>query len=163
MVRYYDGVAVDPGSVWWEVGLAKFSSLYFGLLASENVVGTGTFFFGGGLKNVAQGGGSVFRSIWTATKNKTGVQNALGHFNKHKGEFPEFLNAKQYVEGAKKFLNNPPKGTLTKTRPNGDTLRYNPNSNTFGILDKFGTPRTLFKPNPERHGYPGNLDYFNAQ
>ena len=26
-----------------------------------------------------------------------------------------------------------------------------------------GAPRTLFKPDPSEHGFPTNLDYFNAQ
>jgi len=54
--------------------------------------------------------------LWSSTKNKSSVENAFGHFKKHKSEFPEFQNAKQYAEGTKKFLNDPPKGTLTKNQ-----------------------------------------------
>ncbi|MEZ5306391.1 MAG: hypothetical protein R2684_04515 [Pyrinomonadaceae bacterium] len=60
-------------------------------------------------------------ALWTSTKSKSAVENAFGHYKKHIGEIPEFKNAKQYVEGTQKFLNSPPKGTLTKTRSNGDT------------------------------------------
>ena len=64
--------------------------------------------------------------LWTSTKAKTGVENAFGHWQKHGAEFPEFQNAKQYVESVKDFFSKPPSGTLMKTRPNGDTLFYNP-------------------------------------
>ena len=58
--------------------------------------------------------------LWTSTKSKTAVENAFGHWKKHGAEFPEFQNSKQYVEGVKSFFNNPPAGTMTKVRPNGD-------------------------------------------
>ena len=35
-------------------------------------------------------------------KNKSAVENAFGHWKKHKSVFPEFKNAKQYVEGTQK-------------------------------------------------------------
>ncbi|MCZ6804625.1 MAG: putative Ig domain-containing protein [Proteobacteria bacterium] len=94
--------------------------------------------------------------LWSSTKGKSAVENAFGHFKKHKSEFPEFQNAKQYAEGTKKFLNNPPKGILTKTNSRGDTLRYDPNTNTFGVLSKDGAPRTMFRPK-------NGIDYWNKQ
>ena len=60
-------------------------------------------------------------------------------------------------------MNNSPKGTLTKTRANGDVIKYNEKSNTFGVMTKNGTPRTMFKPDPSQHGYKTNLGYFNDQ
>lgn len=87
----------------------------------------------------------VAGKLWTSTKKLSSVENAYGHYKKHKGEFPEFQNAKQYVEGTKNFLNNPSSNTLTKTR-NGNTLMYNPKTNTFGVKDANGTPRTMFRP-----------------
>jgi hypothetical protein len=35
--------------------------------------------------------------------------------------------------------------------------------NTFGVMDSSGAPRTYFRRDPAQHGYPTNLDYFNAQ
>ncbi|MBU2895225.1 pre-toxin TG domain-containing protein [Vibrio hepatarius] len=101
--------------------------------------------------------------LWTNTKKKTGVENALGHWKKHGAEFPELQNAKKYVEATNNFLNHPPTGTLTKTRSNGDVVRYNEQSNTFGVMTKEGTPRTMFKPDPKQHGFETNLEYFNDQ
>ncbi len=86
-------------------------------------------------------------SIWTSTSNRTSVENAFKHWLDHSSEFPEFINAKQYVEGTNKFLKNPPPGTLTKIRPsNGDILKYHPDTNTFGVMDSSGIPRTMFRP-----------------
>lgn len=36
--------------------------------------------------------------------------------------------------------------TLTKTRPNGDKLFYDPSSNTFAVKAANGAPRTMFRP-----------------
>ena len=94
--------------------------------------------------------------IWSDKKNTTSVENAYGHWTKHGAEFPEYKNAKQYVEAAHTFVSAPPKGTLSKTRPNGDTLYYNPSSNTFGIKMSDGSPRTMFKPD-------AGMDYWNKQ
>lgn len=61
------------------------------------------------------------------------------------------------------FVNNPPSGTLTKIRNNGDTVLYNPATNVFAVKTKDGIPRTVFKPNPSGHNFNTNLEYFNAQ
>jgi hypothetical protein len=50
---------------------------------------------------------------------------------KHGDESPEYQNSKQNVQGAQDFVNILLEGTLTKTRPNGDTLYYDPATNTF--------------------------------
>ena len=94
--------------------------------------------------------------LWTSTKSKTAVENAFGHWQKQGAEFPEFQNAKQYVEGTKSFFNNPPAGTLTKARPNGDSFFYNPANNTFGVQAADGAPRTMFRPTD-------GINYWNKQ
>ena len=103
------------------------------------------------------------RSIWTATKKMSSVQNAFDHFKRHGSDFSGVQNAKQYVERAQNFMTNPPAGTLTKTRSNGDRIFYHEQSNTFAIQNADGVPRTMYKPDPARHGHETNLDYFNAQ
>jgi len=85
-------------------------------------------------------------SIWSATKKLSGVENAFEHWGNHGDEFPEYGNAKQYVEGAHEFFSNSPEGTLMKSRENGDTLFYHPESNTFGVTNSNGVPRTMFRP-----------------
>ncbi|MDR5884281.1 hemagglutinin repeat-containing protein [Caballeronia sp. LZ032] len=95
-------------------------------------------------------------TFWTSTKDKTPVENAYGHSTKHGGEFPEYQNSVQYVQSAQDFVNNPPDGTLIKTRPNGDTLFYDPATNTFASKNKDGAPRTMFRPS-------AGMDYWNKQ
>jgi filamentous hemagglutinin len=102
-------------------------------------------------------------SVWSSTGSKTAVENAYGHWTKHKIEFPEYQNSVQYVKGAQDFVSNPPLGTLAITRTNGDTVLYNPATNTFAVKDVNGAPKTMFRPDPSQHGYSTNLDYFNAQ
>ncbi|HCR4097120.1 TPA: hypothetical protein U2I30_002624 [Providencia rettgeri] len=84
--------------------------------------------------------------IWTDTKKTDPVSNAYGHWDKHKSEFPEFQNSKQYVDATHNFVNLPPKGTLIKERPNGDTMYYNQSTNTFAVKNADGTPKTMFRP-----------------
>jgi filamentous hemagglutinin len=91
------------------------------------------------------------------------VRNAHGHWKKHGTEFPVTQNALEYVNQAHGFLNRPPADALTKVRPNGDVIVYHPKTNTFGVRTADGTPKTMFKPDPAQHGYPTNLDYYNAQ
>ena len=86
------------------------------------------------------------KSIWSATSKSTGVRNAFLHWKKHGKEFPELFNSKQYVEFARNFLRNSPEGTLIKVRPNGDVLKYHPGTNTFGVMNSDGVPKTLFRP-----------------
>ena len=87
--------------------------------------------------------------IWTQGKEDSPVHNAYTHWNKHGSDFPQYQNAKQYVEGANDFVTNPPSGTLTKVRTErnpGDTVYYHPESNTFAIKNKKGEVKTLYKP-----------------
>ncbi|MEN2434347.1 RHS repeat-associated core domain-containing protein, partial [Weeksellaceae bacterium A-14] len=86
------------------------------------------------------------KGLWSSTKNLSPAQNAFSHFKKHGNEFPEFGNALQYSEGAHNFMKNSPAGTLMKTRSNGDVLKYNPASNTFGVTNSAGAPKTMFRP-----------------
>ena len=99
-------------------------------------------------------------SVWSRTSAKSPVQNALGHWQKHRAEFPELQNALQYVKFARDFLNSPPATALVKVRPNGDVVIFDPVSDIFGIRTSDGTPKTIFKPNPALHDWPSNLDYY---
>lgn len=84
--------------------------------------------------------------IWSSTPSRTSIENAYRHWTKHASEFPEFHNAKQYVEAARNFVTNPPAGTLTKVRPNGEKVFYNPATNTFAVQGADGAPKTMFRP-----------------
>jgi RHS repeat-associated protein len=101
-------------------------------------------------------GGKYGGKIWSATKKRNAVQNAFEHWKTHGAEFPELQNAKQYVERARRFVRDPPPGTLTRTRPNGDRLFYDPKSNTFAVQNANGSPRTMFRPDD-------GIGYWNRQ
>ncbi|EPR84353.1 hypothetical protein L289_1474 [Acinetobacter gerneri DSM 14967 = CIP 107464 = MTCC 9824] len=100
---------------------------------------------------------------WTSAKKVSNNINLAGHWQKHKDEFPTLLSQNDYYRFAQDFVNNPPTGTLVKVRKNGDSVLYQPSTNTFAVKTKDGLPRTIFKPNPKEHGYSSNLEYFNAQ
>ena len=76
--------------------------------------------------------------------------NAREHWEKHGGDFPELHGAQDYERAARGFVAAPPSGTLTKHRTNGDTLFYDPATNTFAVADRDGEPRTFFRPNSGR-------------
>ncbi len=95
--------------------------------------------------------------------NFSSPQNALNHWNKHKGEFPELRNSLEYLKAARGFTSKPPTGTLVRIRGNGDRVFFNPRSNEFAVRTRGGVIRTYFRPNPAQHGYRNNLEYFRAQ
>jgi len=99
--------------------------------------------------------GQAVAHAWLMLK-ATVYGSAFRHWKKHGAEFPEFQNSKQYVEGANSFFESPPDGTLTKVRPNGDKLFYNPANNTFGVQAADGAPRTMFRP-------ADGINYWNKQ
>jgi len=76
--------------------------------------------------------------------------NAEEHWEKHRADFPEFHSAEDYERGGRNFIAASPPGTLIKHRENGDTLFYDPATNTFAVADGRGEPRTFFRPNSGR-------------
>lgn len=96
--------------------------------------------------------------VWTATSQKTSLQNAHSHWLKHKTKF-KTITTNQYAQKAKAFVSNPPKGTLKKFRidiQNGKKkitkVFYNVNSNTFATSTKKGVTKTFFKPKTPNQG-----------
>ena len=99
-----------------------------------------------GVSTAAHSGAEI---VWS--HGRDGAQaNAEEHWEKHGAEFPEFRNAHEYAAGALRFVSHPPPGALTKSRDNGDTLFYDPNTNTFAVKDRRGEPRTFFRPDSGR-------------
>ena len=90
--------------------------------------------------------GNALIGDWSSTQTLSAPQNAINHWSKHSSEFPEFTNAGQYTDAAQAFVSSPPPGTLSKSRANGDTLLYDPASNTFAVGTANGAPRTMFRP-----------------
>jgi len=101
--------------------------------------------------------------IWSSTQRKSSVENAYSHWIKHKKEFPEIINSRQYVTEAMSFIKQPPKGTLIKKRLNGEKVYYNPRKNVILFENNKGVPKSMYKPDPSIHKYSTNLEYFYGQ
>lgn len=55
-------------------------------------------------------------------------------------------SADDYLTKVQAFTVSPPRDAETVKRPNGDTLIYQASTNTFAVVARDGTPRTMFKP-----------------
>jgi hypothetical protein len=85
------------------------------------------------------------KPAWAASRRRSADEAARAAFERNGEAFgAETLDA--FVRKAHAFVDHPPKGTLTLTRANGDTLYYDPKGNVFAVADKAGAPRTMFKP-----------------
>ncbi|MGR8023362.1 hemagglutinin repeat-containing protein [Burkholderia cenocepacia] len=85
-------------------------------------------------------------ATWTPGKPADIAINAATHWQKHAAEFPEFQSLNDYLRGTSQFVKDPPAGTLSFTRSNGDVLLYDKSTNTFASMAADGTPRTMFRP-----------------
>ena len=85
------------------------------------------------------------KPIWSASRRGTAEENAQRAFDRN-GEAFGAKNLDDFVRKAHAFVENPPAGTQRATRPNGDTLLYDPKGNVFAVVTKAGSPRTMFKP-----------------
>ena len=85
------------------------------------------------------------KPVWAPSKAKSADEGAEKAFERN-GEAFGAKTVDQFVLKAHAFVGHPPKGTLTFTRKNGDTLFYDPKGNVFAVANKEGAPRTMFKP-----------------
>ena len=105
----------------------------------------------------------ISNPLWSSKPSASAPQNALRHFKDHGADFPHVNNSMEYVVEAQSFLRTPSPGTLSLTRTNGDVVRYNPETEVFGIMNSSGAPKSFYIPDPAKHGHPTNLDYFYDQ
>jgi pyocin large subunit-like protein len=85
------------------------------------------------------------RPMWAANRTRTAEENAQRGFERYGAAFAA-ADVDDYVRQAHAFVGKPPSGAETLTRPNGDTLIYDPKDNVFAVVTKAGAPRTMFKP-----------------
>jgi pyocin large subunit-like protein len=85
------------------------------------------------------------KPMWAASKRFSAEEGAQRQFERDGAAF-DAKTLDQFVKKAHAFVGHPPKGTLTLTRKNGDTLYYDPKGNVFAVASKDGAPRTMFKP-----------------
>lgn len=85
------------------------------------------------------------KPVWAPSRRSSAEEGAQRAFERN-GEAFGAHSVDQFVTKAHAFVGHPPKGTLTLTRKNGDTLLYDPKGNIFAVANKDGAPRTMFKP-----------------
>jgi pyocin large subunit-like protein len=85
------------------------------------------------------------KPVWAASRRYAAEESAQHAYDRN-GEAFGARTLEDYVRKAHAFVEHPPKGVETLTRPNGDTLFYDAKANVFAVADKTGTPRTMFKP-----------------
>ncbi|MDB5465130.1 MAG: hypothetical protein JWP23_3519 [Phenylobacterium sp.] len=85
------------------------------------------------------------KPVWAPSRRSSAEEGAQRAFERN-GEAFGAHSLDQFVTRAHAFVGHPPKGTLTLTRKNGDTLFYDPKGNVFAVANKDGAPRTMFKP-----------------
>lgn len=85
------------------------------------------------------------KPLWSSNRKYSAVENAAYHYRRNGRDFGA-RSQEAYVRKAHAFIADPPRGTLSLTRRNGDRLLYDPASNTFAVATRAGAPRTMFKP-----------------
>src|SRR5208283_5038134 len=114
------------------------------------------------------------------TKGFLNPRQRSRHFNEHGADFGA-SDANEYEQFADRFLSGAaPVGSVQEcTRRKGDKVRYDPTTQTYGVLDTSGVIRTFYKPVPcsslpatvraavkqagRCHPYPSNLVYFQVE
>ena len=90
-------------------------------------------------------------------------------FDKHviRGREFTYASSLEYEANADRFLGGPlDSDTMECVRVKhdgtiGDKIRYNRRTEEFGVLGNDGIIRSYFRPDPNVHKMPSNLDYFN--
>ena len=101
------------------------------------------------------------RMLWSLGRRANMIDNIDQHWRTHKHEFPEFKSKYEYLRKAHDLISDPPKGTRIKF-VRKQILMYIPDENIFLRLDRTGTPKSMHKPDPARHGSGSNMDYWNS-
>ena len=81
----------------------------------------------------------------TASRRET-VDDKIARLYQRNGADFGAGSAEAYLDKVTAFTAKPPRDAETVKRPNGDTLIYQASTNTFAVVARDGTPRTMFKP-----------------
>lgn len=85
------------------------------------------------------------KTVITANKRETVDEKVQRLFERNGAAFGA-RSAEDYLAKVQAFVANPPRDADRATRPNGDVLYYQASTNTFVVVARDGTPRTMFKP-----------------
>lgn len=83
--------------------------------------------------------------VLTANRRET-VDAKITRLYERNGAAFGARSPEDYLTRIKSFTTSPPAGTEQVSRPNGDVLYYQAATNTFAVVARNGTPRTMFKP-----------------
>ena len=85
------------------------------------------------------------KTALTANRRET-VDAKIQRLYESNGEDFGARSPEEFLDKVTAFTSRPPSGVETASRPNGDTLLYQASTNTFAVVARDGTPRTMFKP-----------------
>lgn len=85
------------------------------------------------------------KPVLTASRRET-VDDKIARLYQRNGADFGAGSAEDYLDKVTAFTAKPPQDAETVKRPNGDTLIYQASTNTFAVVARDGTPRTMFKP-----------------
>ncbi len=85
------------------------------------------------------------KAVLTANRRET-VDAKIQRLYERNGADFGARSPEDFLTKVEAFTRSPPAGVDTAKRPNGDTLLYQASTNTFAVVARDGTPRTMFKP-----------------
>ena len=85
------------------------------------------------------------KPVLTANRRETVDAKIARLYDRNGADFGA-RSAEDYLTKVTAFTTKPPRDAETVKRPNGDTLIYQASTNTFAVVARDGTPRTMFKP-----------------
>ena len=85
------------------------------------------------------------KTLLTANRRET-VDAKIARLYERNGADFGARSPEDFLIKVKAFTDSPPAGVETVKRPNGDTLYFQVSTNTFAVVSRDGTPRTMFKP-----------------
>ena len=83
--------------------------------------------------------------VMTANRRETVDAKVQRLYERNGADFGA-KSPEDFLTKVEAFTTSPPAGVDTAKRPNGDTLLYQASTNTFAVVARDGTPRTMFKP-----------------
>ncbi|WOB78973.1 S-type pyocin family protein [Brevundimonas nasdae] len=85
------------------------------------------------------------KPVLTANRRETDDAKIARLYDRNGADFGA-RSAEDYLTKVTAFTTKPPRDAETVKRPNGDTLIYQASTNTFAVVARNGSPRTMFKP-----------------
>ncbi|QSF54626.1 S-type pyocin family protein [Brevundimonas fontaquae] len=85
------------------------------------------------------------KPVLTANRRETVDAKIARLYDRNGADFGA-RSAEDYLTKVTAFTTKPPRDVETVKRPNGDTLIYQASTNTFAVVARNGSPRTMFKP-----------------